>query len=105
MKYIFMLVLLLNACHPPVRRLDQSSHLYHQGKSLGKIDKRLKEDSGLVRSVNNQGMLWAINDSGNNNELFLLNSEAEVVKSFHPPIQNSDWEELAIYTDSSTEKT
>jgi len=65
--------------------------------SLGKVDQRLEEASGLVGSLANPGFLWTINDSGNPPEVFLIDHQAKttlVCTLLHA--RNRDWEDIAI---------
>lgn len=65
--------------------------------TLGKVDQRLNEASGMVSSVGNPGMLWAINDSGNAPEIFLIDQHAKtrlICTLFQA--RNRDWEDIAI---------
>ena len=65
--------------------------------TLGKVDQRLEEASGLVASVANPGFLWTINDSGNPPEIFLIDLQAKtrlVCTLSHA--RNRDWEDIAI---------
>ena len=65
--------------------------------SLGKVDQRLDEASGLVASVANPGMLWSINDSGNPPEIFLIDQHAKtklICTLFKG--HNRDWEDITI---------
>jgi len=67
--------------------------------SLGKVDQQLEEASGLTASVSNPGMLWAINDSGNPPEVFLIDQHAKTRMVFtllHA--HNRDWEDIPIGT-------
>jgi hypothetical protein len=67
------------------------------GTSLGKVDQRLEEASGLAASVVNPGFLWTINDSGNPPEIFLIDLHGKtslVCTLFHG--RNRDWEDIAI---------
>lgn len=57
----------------------------------------LEEASGLVASKANPGYLWAINDSGNPAEVFLLNDKAEIVMTCKlKKVDNRDWEDITI---------
>ncbi len=65
--------------------------------SLGKVDQRLEEASGLVASIANPGFLWTINDSGNPPEVFLINQQGKtrlVCTLLNG--RNRDWEDIAI---------
>ena len=64
------------------------------------LDENLYEASGLVASRTNQGMLWTINDSGNDARLFLIDAQGNTIHSYWiDKAINFDWEDLAIYTD------
>jgi hypothetical protein len=80
--------------------------LFEPAISAGNIqDPGLKEASGLIASRQNPGLLWVINDSGNEPKLFLINGKAETVRTYWLNNQeNHDWEDLAIYRDKSTGK-
>ena len=74
-----------------------SEKLFTDGHSLGQIDQRLKEASGLVTSIINPGLLWTLNDSGNPAEVFLIDDHARiqlVCKLVN--VRNRDWEDIAI---------
>ena len=62
-------------------------------------DSALRETSGLAASPGDERFLWAINDSGNTPDLFLLDgfggAHGRVRISAQ---QNSDWEDLASFT-------
>lgn len=62
----------------------------------------LEEVSGIAESLAVPGHLWAINDSGNPAEIFLLNeSGARTVKKFKlHGIDNRDWEDIVLVKDS-----
>ncbi|HQQ98833.1 MAG TPA: hypothetical protein PLX35_16290 [Cyclobacteriaceae bacterium] len=62
----------------------------------------LEEVSGIAESMTIPGHMWAINDSGNSAELFLLNeSGAGTVKKFKlSGIDNRDWEDIVLVKDS-----
>ncbi len=64
--------------------------------SLGKVDQQLEEASGLTASVSNPGMLWAINDSGNPPEVFLIDQHAKTRMVCTLQARNRDWEDIAI---------
>jgi len=62
----------------------------------------LEEVSGMAESISTPGHLWAINDSGHPAEIFLLNEgNAHTVKKFLlQQIDNRDWEDIVLATDS-----
>src|SRR5687767_8835551 len=71
---------------------------FEKRKVLAELkDKKLKEVSGVASSVNNKGMLWAHNDSGNGPEIYLINENLEIVLTCHlVGIENRDWEDIAV---------
>lgn len=69
------------------------------GTELGKVDGRLDEVSGLVASKTNPGFLWALNDSGNTAEIFLIDLHARIrLICKLDNIQNRDWEDITVTT-------
>ena len=66
------------------------------------LDEKLYEASGLVASRINKGMLWTINDSGNDARLFLIDNKGNTIHSYWiDKATNIDWEDLTIYTDDT----
>jgi hypothetical protein len=64
---------------------------------LGASD--LTEASGLAASRRTDGLLWAVNDSGNAPELYALGSRGEDRGSVGVlGVKNTDWEDLAAFT-------
>ncbi|MCG2610942.1 hypothetical protein LZZ90_05430 [Flavobacterium sp. SM15] len=62
-------------------------------ETLFKLPKKLKEISGMEYSSK---LLWAIADSGNENELYQLNAKGEITHTLKiTDAQNIDWEDLA----------
>ncbi len=75
----------------------QNGTLFEMGRSQGtNKNHRLEEASGLAASAANPGYLWTHNDSGNPDELFLINEEAVTKKTFRTDIKNRDWEDIAL---------
>jgi hypothetical protein len=68
-------------------------------ESLGEVI--LSETSGLAYSVNNPGMIWAHNDSGHPNVIFLLDAENGNIKARYTinGSNNVDWEDMEITLD------
>lgn len=92
MKYTFLIAgILLTGC-------QSRSPIFEAGISKGVIQSnKIREASGLAASVNNPGMLWTHNDSGNASDIFLLNERGEITCTVHlPGIKNRDWEDIAI---------
>ena len=64
---------------------------------------KVAETSGIVSSRLNKGLIWAINDSGNEAKIYLLNAKGEIINSWLiNGSQNTDWEDLTIKTDQQT---
>lgn len=66
--------------------------------ATGSIDSQaLKEGSGIVASASTAGLYWALNDSGNEPDLFALTADGRVRGAVRiSGAVNSDWEALAI---------
>lgn len=62
----------------------------------------LLEASGAVQSTLGPHLAWMINDSGNPPDLFLIDTRTgRLVHTLRfTAVQNTDWEDLAAYTDS-----
>ena len=73
------------------------SDLFSKGISLGTVDKKLVEASGLVESIANPNHLWTLNDSGNPAEIFLIDQQANTKLICKlKKIDNRDFEDIAI---------
>ncbi|WP_338875243.1 hypothetical protein WBJ53_06425 [Spirosoma sp. SC4-14] len=108
---------LLSGCHHGNRIADSSvprvayafheltndTTLFAQPQSLGVLTNPiLFEVSGLVASRLNPGYLWVEEDSGNPNEIQLVNPAGQVVARFEiEGATNYDWEDIAIGTGPS----
>lgn len=77
---------------------DVQQPTFAKGKELGALtDKRLKEVSGLAASVANPGLLWTHNDSGNEAEVYLIDSDTKIKQTYVlKGVSNRDWEEIAL---------
>ena len=68
------------------------------GKSLGIVDNpEIDEASGLAASINNPGMLWTHNDSGDAARIFLIDQQGKcraTVRFIN--LKNRDWEDIAV---------
>lgn len=92
--------------HPDTPATESSPFL--NPVPLGPVeDVHLKEVSGLVASRKNPGMLWVHNDSGNPNEIYLLDSQAVVraVYRLGETDEVGDWEDMAIGPGPEAEET
>jgi len=80
----------------PLGELSQSNHFAPTAETRGISD--LIEASGIGMSRVNQGNLWAQQDKGNPNEMYLLHHQtAETLASFTlEGITNRDWEDLEV---------
>lgn len=93
----FLLICLISAgCYP--ERHNKIATNFEKGIPLSELtNKKLKEVSGIAASVGHPGMLWALNDSGNDAEIFLLDKNLEIkltVKLLG--IKNRDWEDITV---------
>lgn len=67
---------------------------------------QLKEASGLVASRKNTGYLWAHNDSGDENRIFLIDSYGKGKREFKlQGAENRDWEDMGIVTEADGSAT
>jgi hypothetical protein len=68
------------------------------GEKLKRLNNnQIKEASGIAASFRNPGMLWTHNDSGNDAEIFLLDTALNVKLNVKfPNLTNRDWEDIAI---------
>ncbi|WP_047550672.1 hypothetical protein [Psychroserpens sp. Hel_I_66] len=61
---------------------------------LADLPSSLKEASAIEKTKNSD-LLWTIEDAGNKNNLYALNSKIEIVKNLEiENAQNNDWEDL-----------
>ncbi len=61
---------------------------------LFELPKDLKEVSGICYDVTNN-LIWTLEDSGNENEIYALNNEGKVLKTIKlEDIKNNDWEDI-----------
>lgn len=120
LKVVFLVLLVQFSCKPIVKdssteetapnywasiELD-SLKKFNSFKVLGlSTDDRLIEISGIVPSVQNKGMFWVHNDSGDKPQLFLVNTALEVQFTilFSDEIKHIDWEDITL--SSKDEKT
>ncbi|NID13119.1 hypothetical protein [Fibrivirga algicola] len=72
--------------------------LFSKPEEVGELaDRRLSESSGLAQSQTNPNYLWTHQDSGNSNELQLLDKQGHVVGRYTlAGITNRDWEDIAV---------
>ena len=87
-------VLLCISCS--VNTPETVTSTFSEPRELGLIDEKLPEASGIAASVANPGSIWAVNDSGNPAEVFLIDTTAHVTLTCKLPVENRDWEEVAV---------
>lgn len=75
-----------------------TSQTFGEAEDLGELsDDRIEEASGIVASSKVENALWVHNDSGNGPELFLISTQAKILKTFYlRDIENRDWEDIAL---------
>jgi hypothetical protein len=88
---------LVASCVPKETKVSHTSG-FLPGRELSELkDKKLREVSGLATSARNSGLLWAHNDSGHRAEIFLIDENCEIRRSFIlAGIENRDWEDVAV---------
>ncbi len=86
------------SCTPDPSRYDTPDAPFAAPRALGEItDERLAEVSGLAASRKNPGTLWVHNDSGNETELYLINTQGKLLATYYlAQGVNFDWEDMAI---------
>jgi len=61
------------------------------------VNEEIVEASGIVASINNPGILWTHNDSGNKNRIFAIGSDgSDKGEIYLAGAVNRDWEDIAI---------
>ena len=81
---------------PCVARAEYPCSSFSEGNTV-LLDERVFECSGLALSHSNDDYFWAINDSGCDPELFLLDRNGAIVRTYRVKMtRNVDWEDIAI---------
>lgn len=84
---VLLVLMALQAC-------AQNTYLGELDK-LGKFPSKLKEVSGL--EVTQEGQIWVIEDSGNKDEIYRVDKDAEIKESLKiDHAKNVDWEDLTM---------
>lgn len=66
-------------------------------QALGRLPSVVNEASGMIASVQNPGLLWVHNDSGDSARLFGIHANGNlVVELSFPTIRAVDWEDIAL---------
>ena len=78
-----------------VRELPETTNFETAPTTHGTIQQ--DEISGIVRSTNNPDAIWAIQDSGNGNNLYLYHTNTAEILAIYKleGMINNDWEDLA----------
>lgn len=94
--FIFLVLISTAACSQKTEEVD--SNIFLPGQALVEVkNPRLKEASGLAASVNNPGLLWTHNDSGNSAEIFLVDRQLDIKLTCRlKDAVNRDWEDIAV---------
>lgn len=79
-----------------ISSLNKTTIFSNTGEVVNKVD--LREVSGLAESQVNNSTLWAHNDSGNGNILYLLDKATGRIKVQYQlkGIENIDWEDIEV---------
>ena len=59
--------------------------------------KKLDEISGMASSRFRSDILWMINDSGNQAELYAVKSDGTLVATYKLNVDNEDWEDMSSF--------
>lgn len=97
---LFLAVAFLLACRPAHFRDASKRSVPFQTTILGEItDQRISEISGMTLSRRHQNMLWVINDSGDDANLYAVTRSGTVAAVVTiNNADNVDWEDLASFT-------
>ncbi|HEY2761966.1 MAG TPA: hypothetical protein VGI75_14515 [Pirellulales bacterium] len=94
----FMLWLLAVAAAVLAIARDSSASTFAAPINLGTVTApAIKEASGMVASLNNPGVLWIENDSGNENAIYAINLRGQLLGTYTlTGAANDDWEDMSI---------
>jgi hypothetical protein len=95
-RFLFASLILVSCSTNQTSKVDEPE--FHRGKKLAEHKlKVLKEVSGLASSINNPGLLWAHNDSGNDSDIFLIDQNLSVTQRYVlAGVENRDWEDIVV---------
>ena len=95
MRILFAFWIVMVGCS--TINVENPTDKFLPGQKLSKLQSdQLKEVSGGVASINNPGLFWLHNDSGNDPELYLVDDSLKVVFTCSLDVENRDWEDMAI---------
>ena len=110
--FLLIFYFLLASCQPtpnpaPNPGVTVTESNYAEFEDRGVIENpSLKEASGLVSSRKNVGSLWAHNDSGDQNRIFLIDSYGKGKREFKLlGAENRDWEDMGIVSEADGSAT
>jgi hypothetical protein len=103
---LFFSFLLATACSRQSSE-KADSFIFGKGKELAELtNDTIGEASGLAASVNNSGLLWTINDSGNDANVFLIDTALHIRMTVTlANTGNRDWEDISIGPGPDSSKT
>jgi len=80
---------------------------FDSGVKLSEVtNDTIKEASGLAASIANPGLLWTLNDSGNDANVFLIDKDLNIVMTVSlAEACNRDWEDIAVGPGPDSTKT
>lgn len=98
MRIACFLMLLVSFAACSQKKSPVDSDIFLQGNELQELtNSKLEEASDLAASVNNPGLLWTLNDSGNGPNVFLIDQHLNIkLTCTLKGIKNRDWEDLAV---------
>lgn len=81
----------IDHAQPPANRLITGSAI----RKATINDHRLAEISGITAASDPAILFWAINDSGNDNSIFAIGGDGNVLNEYQISAKNRDWESLS----------
>lgn len=95
-RFLFASIILVSCSTKQTSKVEEPE--FNRGKKLAEHNvKALKEVSGLASSVNNPGLLWAHNDSGNGADIFLIDKDLSIRQRYVlAGVENRDWEDIVV---------
>jgi hypothetical protein len=95
--FFVVVVVAVSACKKEQPE-DPNDFDFDYGVELSELTNNvIGEASGLAASINNPGLLWTHNDSGNAAEIFLVNEKTEIkMTCILKGVENRDWEDISV---------
>ncbi len=86
----------LSACKPSSTG-DRPRVIAELREQVGELPTSIRESSGVAVSRRQSGILWTHNDSGDENRLYAVNQQGDVLATFRVRgATNIDWEDIAL---------